>query len=432
MSSSSDFTADLAYLDREIKTKQPQDIIQFCANYFNNKLEQQRKEVLSRLTSSPPSSSSPNSSLVLTPTQTAPTRGDSPGPHAGSANVNTFQPSYTNSPASNPASSSSTPSSGPSFFKDPNYNSSLDPNITTTSHVISSSNAGSALFPRNFDANRRVSVSAESMNPHTLSRANQTWKPTLKKALSEEQIQRIAKSIENNFLFTHLDDDSLKQVIGALEEKKYNAGEKIIVQGDEGDFFYIIEKGNVDIFVNGVKVSTLGPPGSFGELALMYNSPRAATVQAATQVVVWALDRATFKTILLEGTSKKRSMYEQFLKEVPILRSLNNYERCKLADALNSETYEPNQVIIREGDIGEQFYIIECGEAIVEKKGVGKVKEYSKGDYFGEIALIQDVPRQASVISTTKLKVVTLEKSAFQRLLGPAVEIMKRSNPIQQ
>lgn len=76
-------------------------------------------------------------------------------------------------------------------------------------------------------------------------------------------------------------------------------------------------------------------------------------------------------------------MYETFLSSVPILASLQVYERAKIADALESRTYEPGEQIIAEGEAGEEFYLVENGKAIVEKSGMGVIGELSRGDYFG-------------------------------------------------
>ena len=80
--------------------------------------------------------------------------------------------------------------------------------------------------------------------------------------------------------------------------------------------------------------------------------------------------------------------------------------------------------------MGESFFILESGEAEVYKRGVDKaVNRYKKGDYFGELALLNDAPRAASVISTKEVKVATLGKDGFQRLLGPVEGIMRRNDP---
>ncbi|KFY27604.1 hypothetical protein V491_00830 [Pseudogymnoascus sp. VKM F-3775] len=160
----------------------------------------------------------------------------------------------------------------------------------------------------------------------------------------------------------------------------------------------------------------------------MYGAPRNATVISATNdCVLWALDRVTFRRILMDYTFTRRRMYEKFLAEVPLLSSLNDYERSKIADALESCKYPAGTTIINEGDVGEAFYLLESGEASAYKKGVeAPVKNYKKGDYFGGLALLNDKPRAASVVCDTDVKVATLGKDGFQRLLGPVEGIMRR------
>jgi len=179
----------------------------------------------------------------------------------------------------------------------------------------------------------------------------------------------------------------------------------------------------------GQKVATIEPGGSFGELALMYNAPRAATVVSAEpNCTLWALDRLTFRRILMESTFARRRMYENFLEEVPLLSTLTPYERSKIADALESQKFPPGTAIIREGEPGTSFYLLEAGEAEAYKSGNPQpVMRYGKGDFFGELALLNDAPRAASVVSKTDVKVATLGKSAFQRLLGPVEGIMRRT-----
>lgn len=216
----------------------------------------------------------------------------------------------------------------------------------------------------------------------------------------------------------------------------------MISQGDQGDFFYVVEKGSFHVYVNpsgslqpgqdgvGEKVATIEPGGSFGELALMYNAPRAATVVSAEgDCTLWALDRITFRRILMDSTFQRRRLYESFLEEVPLLSSLTRYERSKIADALEMQKYPAGTTIIKEGDAGEAFFLLESGVAEAFKEGTElPVKQYMKGDYFGELALLNDAPRAASVVSKTETKVAKLGKDGFQRLLGPVESIMRRTN----
>jgi len=161
----------------------------------------------------------------------------------------------------------------------------------------------------------------------------------------------------------------------------------------------------------------------------MYNAPRAATVVATGSSTLWALDRVTFRRILMNTAFERRRMYEGFLSEVPLLESLTPYERSKIADALETVKYKAGENIITEGEPGENFYILEDGVAEVYRKDTeGCVKTYGKGDYFGELALLNNAPRAASVIAKTNSKAAQLGKDGFDRLLGTVEGIMRRND----
>ncbi|KAI8361266.1 cyclic nucleotide-binding-like protein [Mortierella sp. GBAus27b] len=278
---------------------------------------------------------------------------------------------------------------------------------------------------------RRTSVSAESMMPSQHNYVKMVIPKT------PEQRKRIELSISSNFLFKNLDEDQHEDVVNAMTEKRFRVRENVIEQGAVGDYFYVVETGSLDVFVakNGnpaEKVFEYGPGGSFGELALMYNGPRAATVITTSDVVLWALDRITFRRILMENTSRKRRMYEAFLETVPLLVSLEPYERHKIADALESVYFDDGQTVVQQGDQGDNFFIIESGEATVTKcNEAGEefpMPGLGPGQYFGELALLNDMPRAATVKAQGRLKCATLGKRAFVRLLGPVVEIIKRNS----
>ncbi|RDW86430.1 cyclic nucleotide-binding domain-containing protein [Aspergillus mulundensis] len=294
-------------------------------------------------------------------------------------------------------------------------------------------------LPNNYALGRRTSVSAESLNP--TSAGSDSWTPP-NHPKSEEQLARLKTAVSNNFLFSHLDDEQSRTVLDALVEKPIPAkGIKVISQGDAGDFFYIVEQGHFDVYINpsgsvqpgpdgaGNKISTIGPGGSFGELALMYNAPRAATIVSTdSKSTLWALDRVTFRRILMDSAFQRRRMYEAFLEEVPLLSSLKPYERAKIADALDTIKFPAGENIITEGDPGDAFYLLESGEAEAFMEGVDEpVKSYQRGDYFGELALLDDKPRAASVRAKTEVKVAKLGRDGFKRLLGPVENIMRRT-----
>lgn len=159
----------------------------------------------------------------------------------------------------------------------------------------------------------------------------------------------------------------------------------------------------------------------------MYNAPRAATVISTGKGQLWQLDRITFRKILMTNASEKRKMYEGFLEDVPLLAGLKPYERAKIADALETVKCKAGENIITEGEPGNNFYMLEAGSAQAFKSGVnGAVKDYKRGDYFGELALLNDQPRAASVVAQSDCKVAKLGRDGFKRLLGPVESTMRQ------
>ena len=154
-------------------------------------------------------------------------------------------------------------------------------------------------------------------------------------------------------------------------------------------------------------VGTLARGSCVGELALLYNTPRAATITADTPSLLWSLDRANFSNIVKDAAMKKREKYDEFLKTVDILTDMDLYERGKLGDALKEERFKKDDMVIMEGTEGNIFYIISEGTAQAVKGGKN-VKDYVRGEYFGERALLTNEKRAASIIATTDLVVVTL------------------------
>ncbi|CAB16291.2 cAMP-dependent protein kinase regulatory subunit [Schizosaccharomyces pombe] len=293
-------------------------------------------------------------------------------------------------------------------------------------------------YPQNYNLLRRQSVSTESMNPSAFAlETKRTFPPK-----DPEDLKRLKRSVAGNFLFKNLDEEHYNEVLNAMTEKRIGeAGVAVIVQGAVGDYFYIVEQGEFDVYKRpelnitpeevlssgyGNYITTISPGEYFGELALMYNAPRAASVVSKTpNNVIYALDRTSFRRIVFENAYRQRMLYESLLEEVPILSSLDKYQRQKIADALQTVVYQAGSIVIRQGDIGNQFYLIEDGEAEVVKNGKGVVVTLTKGDYFGELALIHETVRNATVQAKTRLKLATFDKPTFNRLLGNAIDLMR-------
>lgn len=262
----------------------------------------------------------------------------------------------------------------------------------------------------------RASVSAEAYGEWNAKKAFVA--PVIPK--SDQQKQRLKACLSKSFLFAALGDSDMNIVIGAMKEVNATAAQRMINQGDSGDFLFVIESGILDckIKIGGEEkvVKTCEAGDVFGELSLLYNCPRAASVDAREACVLWQLDRDTFNNIVKEAAQKKRERYDAFLAKVPLLAGMDAYERSQLADALKQETYTDGQMVCEEGAPGNAFYIIEEGNAIATKNGA-QVMAYQSGDYFGELALLQNKPRAATVKAKGDAQLLSLDSRSFKRLL---------------
>ncbi|XP_031518787.1 cAMP-dependent protein kinase type II-alpha regulatory subunit [Papio anubis] len=259
---------------------------------------------------------------------------------------------------------------------------------------------------------------------------------------TDEQRCRLQEACKDILLFKNLDQEQLSQVLDAMFERIVKADEHVIDQGDDGDNFYVIERGTYDILVtkdNQTRsVGQYDNRGSFGELALMYNTPRAATIVATSEGSLWGLDRVTFRRIIVKNNAKKRKMFESFIESVPLLKSLEVSERMKIVDVIGEKIYKDGERIITQGEKADSFYIIESGEVSIlirsktksNKDGGNQEVEIArchKGQYFGELALVTNKPRAASAYAVGDVKCLVMDVQAFERLLGPCMDIMKRN-----
>lgn len=144
-------------------------------------------------------------------------------------------------------------------------------------------------------------------------------------------------------MFMSLEEKDLQVVIDAMDQKKAAGGEFVIKEGEPGEVLYILESGTMQcskVIDGEEKVLKQYKAGDvFGELALLYNAPRAATIKAEEESMLWVLDRQTFNHIVKDASQKKREKYEKFLSTVPILQNMDHYERSKLTDACKEKKF---------------------------------------------------------------------------------------------
>jgi putative peptide zinc metalloprotease protein len=232
-------------------------------------------------------------------------------------------------------------------------------------------------------------------------------------------------------LFATLDEVELELLLTQLKSKSYAPNQIIMRQGEPGELFFIIKRGHIEVEQqdeNGVVeiIAQLDRGDYLGELALLNNAPRSATCRATVPTELLSLSRKDFETLVQDRFDLHDKLDETItrttlLRRIPIFTELDSQQLQLIVSQLREETFDAGQVIIKQGDIGDAFFIIESGhvEVTVNKDGQEFViDENGPGSYVGEIALLLDTPRTASVTATVPTQTLTMYKDDFDRLVS--------------
>lgn len=271
-----------------------------------------------------------------------------------------------------------------------------------------------------------------------------TSKPYIAKEYpkSDEIRELLTYVVQQNILFRNYQAEEHVSIVKAFECINTQAGDIVIKQGDSGEYFYIIESGAVDVFMecSGLKIKigqTLKRGKYFGELALMYNTPRAATVISTEDCVLWRIDRQTYRQIVTHHNKETSAEFASLISNVYILGKrlgdvLSQNELNKVVSSLEIEEFENDSVIVRQYLTGDYFYIITEGVVDVWQEDpesgnsslMGKkVATLSRGNYFGEKALLADDVRQASCVAVGKVTCLSLSREDFIAMFGSLQDI---------
>jgi cAMP-dependent protein kinase regulator len=279
---------------------------------------------------------------------------------------------------------------------------------------------------------RRDGVSSESIDPKA--EVDLSKIPRVPKDAAAEA--RIRACVAKSLLFGGLDARTLGAVVGSMVEVKVSKGDAIIRQGDDGDDYYIVERGAFDCFVQkkkallgkerGAKVFAYSEGTGFGELALMYNAPRAATIVATEDAVLWAISREVFRGLVMGPIVARRNRSEALLGSMPLLASLDDATRANINDALEPLAFAAGATILRQGDAGDSMLFLSQGVAFAsfrDQQGKAvRIAEYEAGAHFGELALLRSEPRAASVTAIGACECLRLAQGAYTRLAGSGLE----------
>jgi len=245
-----------------------------------------------------------------------------------------------------------------------------------------------------------------------------------------KQIEIIKQSVVDTTLFSGLTDQECIAVIKKMKLEKVEPFKLVIKQGDcDGVRFYVIRKGAFEIIVDGKSINTYEEGMCFGERALIQDAPRAATVQSQQPSEVWVLHRDDYRYTVAEEARKERDRLLYFIKTLKTFEVFGKDDLFHLAESFEEVKYKENDVIIRQGDKGDRFYVVKSGVAKYAKKDMkGRITaqgDLTEGKYFGELALTTGEARAASVFAKSELTCLVLSKLEFDNLLKPLEKVFE-------
>ena len=248
---------------------------------------------------------------------------------------------------------------------------------------------------------------------------------------SDEDIALIDAALDDNFVFSHLPASKRAGLIGAFEPIIVKQGTKIIEEGDVGDYFYVVGSGVVEIQIDGKDVGTAEEGSSFGELALLYQAPRAATCIAKTMCGLFRLDQETFKRTMAQKVKESQADVIGIVKSVPYFKDLNEKYLNKIASNLRIIHFNDGDVLVsQKEDSPRRFYIVKSGNALIQgiRLGGAYYNEVLVGanEFFGEIAMLENRWLCKSVTAKGDVVALALEREQFMNILGDDFEAISR------
>ncbi|XP_018915730.1 cGMP-dependent protein kinase, isozyme 2 forms cD4/T1/T3A/T3B isoform X2 [Bemisia tabaci] len=278
---------------------------------------------------------------------------------------------------------------------------------------------------------RAQGISAEPRELSTIQELSQKEFPTYHK--HDRSRELIKSAILDNDFMKNLESAQIREIVDCMYPVEYKAGSLIIKEGDVGSIVYVMEEGSVEVSREDKYLSTIAPGKVFGELAILYNCKRTATIKAATDCKLWAIERQCFQTIMMRTGLIRQAEYTDFLKSVPLFKDLPEETLIKISDVLEETFYNDGDYIIRQGARGDTFFIISKGKVKVTMKQENSAEEkyirtLRKGDYFGEKALQGYDLRTANIVAegSEGVTCLVIDRETFNQLISNLVKDRSR------
>ena len=235
------------------------------------------------------------------------------------------------------------------------------------------------------------------------------------KNAEKEDYDLLYNIINKHFFLQTLTNQAKNEIIISMSLYSIKEGKTLYTQGSIGNYWYIVQSGQLNKLMDDKLISTINAGDSFGEHALMNNSPRTYTVVAVTECKLWVLKRQVFRKILEFIFTLNYEQNMKFLEGINI--PLDSTIKSIMASNLIQEIYTKGQYICKEGEVGSCMYIIKEGEVECIKKDK-VIRVLKQGDNFGQKALLENAKRSLDVRAKTEVKIYSISSSFFETQFG--------------
>ncbi|OIO68473.1 MAG: hypothetical protein COW19_00985 [Zetaproteobacteria bacterium CG12_big_fil_rev_8_21_14_0_65_55_1124] len=234
-------------------------------------------------------------------------------------------------------------------------------------------------------------------------------------------------------LLSGMSGEQLESFVESLELRNVAAGEGIWQAGSPGEYLYLIGMGQVSLLATDAQgrkqvFSQLKEGDFFGERSFMARTAHKDDAIADVDCTILMLDRDTFDNWVAKypeiGTTVEEFYRQRVLARVlaitPVFEGVPSDARIALADQFTLRTFEDGELIMKEGEIGDTFYLIRSGSVALTVTGPsGDVvfsATLSEGEFVGEVALLTGRPRTATIFAKGSVELMELSRSAFDLL----------------
>lgn len=239
--------------------------------------------------------------------------------------------------------------------------------------------------------------------------------------------QAAARALGATPLFSGLTQEALESFVAELQLVHLTSGEVLFHEGERGDALYVIVEGEVVVEAEGpprVEMARLGAGAFIGEVALMTDQPRSATVTAVDDAELLRVDRATLKHVLAEHGEVlaavlrfvRDRLVDRWTRTSPLFRPFDAGERQALAARFRFLEIDANSILLRTGSRPDGLYIVLAGQFAVKRAGA-PVATLGPGNLIGEAALLSGGAMQSEVVALGKSLALCLPAGDFREVI---------------